>query len=262
VTVYAHPDRKSFCHAVLERFSAGLRDGGHTNDVLDLYAVKFDPVLKMKDFANWLPDRNAPDVAERIVRERIDGPEVSRLRRLAARFTFRGKTPVEIVTELATRGPRDVKRMQERVARADALAFIAPVWFVGFPAMLKGWIERVFTLGFAFSLTSQGWRGDIHGRIPLHTHEKALVISTTIFDEAAYDDGLRQAMTKLIDEFALHYPGIRSVEHVYFHAVNMADPLTLQGYLEQAWLLGRDFDKPVRSSLPHTPAKPGLVLTK
>ena len=34
---------------------------------------------------------------------------------------------------------------QEKVAKAQALAFISPVNFVGFPAMLKGWIEPVFT---------------------------------------------------------------------------------------------------------------------
>ena len=35
--------------------------------------------------------------------------------------------------------------------RPLALAFIAPMYFVGFPAMMKGWVERVFTLGFAFA---------------------------------------------------------------------------------------------------------------
>jgi NAD(P)H dehydrogenase (quinone) len=53
---------------------------------------------------------------------------------------------------------------QEKVARADALAFISPVYFVGFPAILKGWIERVFTLGFAFALKPEAWRGDVSGR--------------------------------------------------------------------------------------------------
>ena len=99
-------------------------------------------------------------------------------------------------------GPKDVVVQQEKVKAASALAFIAPMYFVGFPAMLKGWIERVFTLGFAFGLTPDGWRGDIGGRIPLLTHEKALIIQTTIFDKAAYDAGLRDAMRVLIDEFA------------------------------------------------------------
>jgi putative NADPH-quinone reductase len=68
-----------------------------------------------------------------------------------------------------------------------------------------------------------------------------LIINTTIFNEEAYQAGLSDAMKKLIDEFALHYPGIRTVDHVYFYAVNMADEKTLQGYLERAHLLGKEF---------------------
>ena len=45
-----------------------------------------------------------------------------------------------------------------------------------FPAILKGWIERVFTLDFAFGLSPEAWRGDLDGRIPLLKHEKALAL--------------------------------------------------------------------------------------
>ena len=36
LTVYAHPDPNSFCHGVLERFTAGLKEVGHESQVLDL----------------------------------------------------------------------------------------------------------------------------------------------------------------------------------------------------------------------------------
>jgi len=244
LTVYAHPEPKSFCRAVLEQFTRGLEDAGHTSEVIDLYAMGFDPVLRTRDFYNWLPDDNAPDVVEKLVKERVLTPDASRLQRLVTWWLFRNKSPQEIVTVLRKRGPNDVRVHQEKVARAQALAFISPVWFVGFPAILKGWIERVFTLGFAFSLTSEGWRGDIRGRIPLLKHDKALIINTTIFNEAAYQAGLSEAMRRLIDEFTLQYPGIRTVQHEYFYAVNMADEQTLRGYLERAYLLGKELTTP------------------
>jgi NAD(P)H dehydrogenase (quinone) len=249
LTVYAHPNPKSFCNAVLQQFTRGLKDAGHTCEVVDLYAIKFNPVLQMKDFANWLPDENAPDVVERVVKEQILTANTSLWNRIVARFMFRNKSPIEIINIINKQGPKDVREQQQKVANADALVFISPVWFVGFPAILKGWIERVFTLGFAYSLSSKGWHGDISGRIPRLTHEKALIINTTIFNEEAYNDGLKQAMTKLIDEFALHYPGIKTVEHEYFHAVNMADKKTLQDYLKRAYELGKEFaNKPVNIS--------------
>jgi NAD(P)H dehydrogenase (quinone) len=245
LTVFAHPEPNSFCGAVLNRFTAGLEDAGHEHDVIDLYAERFDPVLTLKDLPNWLPDENAPDVAEKYVAERVMGGGNALQRRVAS-FLFRKKTPLEVIAQLRRKTPRDVRRHQERVAWAEGLAFISPVWFVGFPAIMKGWIERVFTVKFAFSLSSAGWHGDIAGRIPLLQHKKALIISTTIFNKEAYDSGLREAMRKLIDEWTLQYPGVQSVEHEYFYAVNLADRKTLEGYLERAYSLGKEFSSPAR----------------
>jgi NAD(P)H dehydrogenase (quinone) len=240
--VYAHPERKSFCHAVLEQFTKGLEDAGHTHELVDLYAIGFDPVLKSADFVNWLPDNNAPDVVEKVVRERVFAEDAGLVQRIVAWWMFRNKSPMEVVGILRKRGPKDVFEQQIKVARAQALVFISPVWFVGFPAILKGWFDRVFTLGFAFSLTSAGWHGDLQGRIGLLQHERALIINTTIFNQQAYEEGgLREAMRRLIDEFCLQYPGIKTVKHEYFHAVNMADELTRRAYLERAYTLGREF---------------------
>jgi NAD(P)H dehydrogenase (quinone) len=48
-------------------------------------------------------------------------------------------------------------------------------------------------------------------------------------------------MKALIDEFSLRYPGVQSVEHVYFYAVHGADDARRQAYLQQAYALGRNF---------------------
>jgi NAD(P)H dehydrogenase (quinone) len=53
LTVYAHHDPRSFCHGVLEHFTAGLRDAGHTSEVIDLYAIGFDPVFRARDVASY-----------------------------------------------------------------------------------------------------------------------------------------------------------------------------------------------------------------
>lgn len=55
---------------------------------------------------------------------------------------------------------------------------------------------------------------------------------------------------------------IRAVDHEYFYAVNMADPKTLEGYLERAYRLGKEFspysaDGKVSATSPrsHTPVR-------
>ena len=130
---------------------------------------------------------------------------------------------------------------QRKIARAEAVVIIAPVWFVGFPAILKGWIERVFTYGFAFGFTPEGWKGEMKGHVPLFKHQKALIISTTMFNEKAYQGGLGDAMKRLIDDFGFRYSGIRNVEHVYFYSVAGVDAATRQSYLQQSYCLGKEF---------------------
>jgi NAD(P)H dehydrogenase (quinone) len=118
---------------------------------------------------------------------------------------------------------------------------IAPVHFLSFPSMLKGWLDRVWTPGFAYDLTPEAWRGNIAGRRGLLKHEKALIIQTTLWDERSYDAGLREAMCKVIDEYTLSYPGIKNVEHELFYAVLGADADTRRAYLARARRLGQDF---------------------
>jgi NAD(P)H dehydrogenase (quinone) len=243
LTIYAHQNPHSFCHAILDRFTDGLRDGGHASEVVDLHAIRFDPVLRDRDVPSWIDDSVPDDVLEHMnIRVALTRQARSRWRSWMVRRWMGDRSPREIVRRVRALGsPRDVAEQQAKVAWADGLAFIAPVFFVGFPAILKGWIERVFTLGFAFGLSPEGWRGDIGGRIPLLRHEKALIMQPTIFDEAAYEAGLKEHMAALIDDYGLRYPGIRGVERVYFYAVHGADDATRKGYLDRAYELGRDF---------------------
>ena len=64
-------------------------------------------------------------------------------------------------------------------------------------------------------------------------HEKALVISTTLFCEADYEADWKQPMSRIIDDWGLRYPGVKQVEHVYFYEVAIADQPRLQEYLRR-----------------------------
>jgi NAD(P)H dehydrogenase (quinone) len=243
LTVYAHPNPKSFCHAVLEQFDQGLREAGHSNEVVDLYAIGFDPVLRPRDTPSWLTESIPDDMlAGMRLRENLLEEASGPLRRFALKRLLGDRDARGIIRLLRERyQPKDVLAQQQKVARAEALAFIAPVHFLSFPAILKGWLDRVWTPGFAYDLTAEAWRGDVNGRRPRLRHRKALIIQSTIFDRRAYDAGLRDAMRLVIDEFTLTYPGIKNVQHEYFYAVHGADEPTRRGYLARAHTLGREF---------------------
>jgi NAD(P)H dehydrogenase (quinone) len=239
LTIYAHPSSRSFCHAILEEFSRGLVEAGHTNEVVDLYAMHFNPVFTRRDYPAWVDEKFPLDALKNMILESSGGP----MQRFLLKPWLRNKDAATLVKFIRKFKPGDVIEQQKKITRAQGLAILFPVWFVGMPAILKGWIERVFTYSFAYSLNPEGWQGDIKGRVPLLRHEKALLISTTLFDEQAYNDGLRDAMTRLIDDFGFRYPGIKNVEHVYFYSVGAVGEKGRQEYLRRAYQLGKDYSQ-------------------
>jgi NAD(P)H dehydrogenase (quinone) len=50
--------------------------------------------------------------------------------------------------------PEDVAREHARLGRAKALILVYPVYWWSMPAMLKGWIDRVFSNGWAYAETA------------------------------------------------------------------------------------------------------------
>ena len=110
-----------------------------------------------------------------------------------------------------------------------------------FPALVKGWLERVFSYGFAYKLNEQGWKGDPDGRIPLLRIKKAVIMHPTFFNEKVYrEKGFKTAMEKTIDDWSLKYPGIENVDHIYFHAILSVSTETREKYLEIAYLKGKE----------------------
>lgn len=60
--------------------------------------------------------------------------------------------------------PQDVRQEQEFITWADTLTFVYPVWWAGMPAMLKGYVDRVFCQDFAYSLHGDSVKGLLGGK--------------------------------------------------------------------------------------------------
>lgn len=130
LTICAHPNPKSFCHAILEHFTKGLLEAGHISEVVDLYAIRFNPVYRMKDFAYFTDDSVPLDVLESMnLKERVLALSGGPIRRFLARRWLREKSVSDIAKIIGKHQPKDVLKQQEKVARAEGLAFIAQ--FIG-----------------------------------------------------------------------------------------------------------------------------------
>lgn len=68
------------------------------------------------------------------------------------RFT---QTDIAVLHNAAEPSP-DAAAEQARIDRADALVLVYPVYWWSFPGLLKGWIDRVFTQGWAYEDDADG----------------------------------------------------------------------------------------------------------
>ncbi|HWP17621.1 MAG TPA: NAD(P)H-dependent oxidoreductase [Burkholderiaceae bacterium] len=64
--------------------------------------------------------------------------------------------------------PQDVVAEQARVDRADALVLAYPVYWWSMPGLMKGWIDRVFSNGWAYDETPGGALVKKLGHLPIH----------------------------------------------------------------------------------------------
>lgn len=117
--IYAHPGGEGHCSAILEQIKTNITD----YEVLDLYKMKFDPVLTQEEIINQKPTKKN-------------------------------------------------KNIQLTINKTKKLIFIYPGWWGGMPAILKGFFDRVFTVGFAFERTGSF-------PTPLLKGKQAIVFITT-----------------------------------------------------------------------------------
>lgn len=120
--VYAHPEPNSLNGFMKDLAARILRDNGHKVKISDLYGMNFKATLDQDDFSQ----RKSNEVFNPIM---------------------------EQVNALGTGSlAQDIKDEVEKIKWADMLIFQFPVWWTSFPAILKGWIDRVFLPGVVHNL--------------------------------------------------------------------------------------------------------------
>lgn len=102
--IYAHPDTEGHCSTILKNVEKELNERKEKYEILDLYKIKFDPILHEEEL-------------------------------YSAGKKYQSK---------------DVKLMQAKIQESDNIIFIYPIWWNNHPAILRGFIDRVFVSGFAF----------------------------------------------------------------------------------------------------------------
>jgi len=126
-----------YCHPVPESFGAAVRDVA-----LEALKAKGDEVRLLDLYAEGFNPVLGPDERRHYNERASDDPEL--------------------------------RKHYAHLAWAEALLFVYPTWWYGLPAMLKGWLDRVWVLDVAFKLAPDGGR-----IVSLMSHVKKLGVITT-----------------------------------------------------------------------------------
>ncbi|WP_163852526.1 NAD(P)H-dependent oxidoreductase [Paenibacillus elgii] len=136
-----------------------------------------------------------------------------------------GFQPVLGPSELLGGVGEDVVREQSYVSWAEHVVFIYPLWWTGLPAMLKGYIDRVFSYGFAYKY-------DDGVQIGLLAGKKATLIRTQNKSSEEFEaSGMENALRLTIEEGILAYCGFEVNRHFVFDSI-----LSSTVEHRQAWL--------------------------
>ncbi len=190
--IFAHPEPRSFNSSMKEMAIREIEDKGNDVRLSDLHAMGFKPVLDQMDF---------------VQRKRTDSFNAF-LEQMAA--SKKGTFSEDIMMEM------------EKVKWADLLIFQFPIYFTGMPAIMKGWIDRVFAAGFAFNPIKQ----EVYDEGLLKGKKAMLVISTGA-EEDWYSPGgkhgdIRELLTYII-HCTFEYVGMEVLDtHFTFGAGKMS----------------------------------------
>lgn len=186
--VHAHPVPGSLSSALATAVQSGLEASGTTVTKLNLYEQKFDPLLSMDERHRYLgPTREHPDLP-----------------------------PYPSV-------PRDVRPHVDALQTHDAIVFVYPTWWFNVPAILKGWLDRVFLPGVAFKLPHLEPAGSPvrGGLVPCLDHVKKMGIVSTYgsprhITKACGDNGKNMLCRAVLPLFAadcaVHHHGLYEMD--------------------------------------------------
>ena len=112
----------------------------------------------------------------------------------------------------------DIVRAQDDIRAADVLTVIYPIWWMAMPAMMKGYIDRVFARGFAYEARDGVAKGLMEGKRCVLITLSGSPLSMLL------DNGEWQAMDTLQDTHIFRSSGFEVLEHLHFDKVEPPTP--------------------------------------
>ncbi|MBF4494362.1 NAD(P)H-dependent oxidoreductase [Flavobacterium sp. MR2016-29] len=121
----------------------------------------------------------------------------------------------------------DVKTEQDFISWTDRIIFIYPIWWTGMPAIMKGYIDRVFSYGFAYRYDQGIQKG-------LLTAKQTIIINSHGKSNAEYEAmGMDKALVLTSDTGIFNYCGLEIKKHFYFDKADRASAENISEWEDQ-----------------------------
>ncbi|XP_053175984.1 NAD(P)H dehydrogenase [quinone] 1-like [Scomber japonicus] len=200
--VYAHQSAGSFSAAAKDAAMEALTAQGCTVEVSDLYAMKFKATATVEDITGEI--KNAKH--------------------------FRYAEETKLAWE-AGKLSADITEEQRKLTEADLIIFQFPMYWFTVPAIVKGWFDRVLTLGFAYSQEKRYTEG-------IFKDKKAMLSFTTGSHESMFSaNGINGDMNVTLwplQNGILHYCGFQVLAPQIFWAPSHI-PSEARSTMLEAW---------------------------
>jgi len=127
----------------------------------------------------------------------------------------------------------DLVKAQELIKWADHIVFVIPIWWQNMPAILKGFIDRVFLPDFAYKFTGPNkWDKYL-------TNKTAQFILTTGGPAWFYKYILRNPINKLLGRDVLKFCGFGKCKSIVIGGLVDASEESCKPWLEKIKMLGK-----------------------
>jgi len=193
--INGHPDTESFCFALHDRYKKGVLQNAR---------------------ANAGAPAAANEVRELILARMSFNPILT--------HGFRQRTELE----------PDLLDAQEKLLWSDHIVWIYPTWWASPPALLKGFVERVFLPGFAFEYTNH-----LASPKKLLAGKTSEIISTMDAPVFIYKWIMKDPGGRMIRTNIGAYCGIKNLRTTYLATIKTSTPEQRENWLAKAEALGR-----------------------
>lgn len=122
--------------------------------------------------------------------------------------------------------PEEVQYEHDLIRQADLITLVYPLWWMGFPAILKGYLDRVLSHGFAYKTEN----GESVGLLKGKQMQQFITIGSNV---AKYQEfGVDKSLNHCLVNGLFNYCGIENVDYELFGDIHLIDDAARQAMLD------------------------------